>query len=318
MVRKPIARRAIRLSRPDRDKYFTLMLVFTHRTFRWSVRRKAVRWTLATLVIIYAVAMIGSAYGLWASKRLMSFSHLQRETAYQQWQLRQSLDQAQGLEKEISTLKEQLSELLKEIDPKHPGPSLPPIPGGPKDGNRQGTGSDKISRLRVELERTSEQARLIRARMDPIVDRWNRTPSILPTAGYLSSGFGLRVSPFSRSNEKGEGPVGFHSGLDITNSLGTPIQATADGVVVEAGWKDQYGNCVVLRHSEELETLYAHMSHLEVRPGQRIPRGHILGEMGQSGQATGVHLHYEVRLRGRPVDPKPYLRLQKQWLSALS
>jgi len=315
MVRKPIARRAIRLSRPDREKSFTLMLVFSHRTFRWSVRRKTVAWTLGILAAIYAVTMVGSAYGLWASKRLMSFSHLQQETAAQQWQLKQSLEQAQALEKEIGTLREQLSELLKQLDPRQPPPSLPPAPGSKPEPPRN---EGKISRLRTNLEHTSEQARLIRARMDPIIDRWNRTPSILPTAGYLSSGFGFRISPFSRNNDKDKGPVGFHSGLDITNSLGTPIQATADGVVVEAGWMDRYGHCVVLRHSGELETLYAHMSRLDVKQGQRVERGQILGAMGQSGQATGVHLHYEVRVHGRPVDPKPYLRLQKQWLSALS
>ncbi|WP_005037196.1 M23 family metallopeptidase [Holophaga foetida] len=316
MVRKPITRRAIRLSRPDRDKFFTLMLVFSHRTFRWSVRRKAVLWAAGTLLAVYAVAMIGSAYGLWASKRLMSFTQLQRETASQQWQVKQSLEQAQGLEKEISTLKEQLSELLKQIDPRQPVPSLPAVPGGQKEEGSQDP--SKISRLRMDLERTSEQAKLIRASMDPIIERWNRTPSILPTAGYLSSGFGLRLSPFSKNSDKGAAPVGFHSGLDICNAPGTPIQATADAVVVTAGWMDAYGYCVVLRHSDELETLYAHMSHLEVVPGQRVTRGHILGEMGQSGQATGVHLHYEVRLHGRPVNPKPYLRLQKQWLSALT
>lgn len=315
MVRKPITRRAIRLSRPDREKFFTLMLVFSHRTLRWSVKRKAVAWTLGVLVIIYAVTAIGSAYGLWASKRLMSFSQLQRETTMQQWQLKQSLDQAQNLEKEIATLREQLTTLLRQLDPKQPAPSLPPMPGQRENPPKE---QGKISRLQMDLERTSEQARLIRASMDPIIDRWNRTPSILPTAGYLSSGFGFRISPFSRNNDKDKGPVGFHSGLDITNSMGTPVQATADGVVVEAGWMERYGHCVVLKHSDELETLYAHMSRLNVMAGERVSRGQILGAMGQSGQATGVHLHYEVRLHGRPVDPKPYLRLQKQWLSALS
>jgi len=311
MVRNPPTRRAIRLSRPDPEQFFTIMLVFSHRTFRWSVKRKAVLWTVGTLAIIYAVAMMGSGYGLWASKRLLSFTELQRETATQQWQLRQSLEQAQGLEKEIATLQAQLSELLKLIDPKQPAPSLAPMPGGTSKN------AGKISKLQLELERTEAQAKLIRARMDPIIERWNRTPSILPTAGYLSSGFGLRISPFTRNNEAGTGPVGYHSGLDICNSLGTPIQATADGVIEEAGWLDRYGNGVIIRHSNELQTLYGHMSHLEVHPGQRVSRGDILGEMGQSGQATGVHLHYEVRRNGHPVDPKHYLRLQKQWLSAL-
>nr|WP_320131276.1 M23 family metallopeptidase [uncultured Holophaga sp.] len=295
------------------------MLVFAHRTFRWSVRRKTILWSLAVLVVLYALAMSGSAYGLWASKRLMSFSQLQRDTATQQWQLRKSLEQAQGLEQEINTLREQLSELLQQIDPKQPAPTLPPAPEkAPPPKGDQEKSADKISRLRLKLEQTEAQAHLIRASMTPIIDRWSHTPSVLPTAGYLSSSFGFRVSPFSKNNDESGKPLGFHSGLDISNTLGTPIQATAEGTVEQAGWMDRYGNCVVLRHTDELETLYAHMSHVEVHPGQLVNRGDILGEMGQTGQATGVHLHYEVRLHGKPVDPKPYLRLQKQWLSALS
>jgi murein DD-endopeptidase MepM/ murein hydrolase activator NlpD len=161
------------------------------------------------------------------------------------------------------------------------------------------------------------QTHLIRARMDPIIDRWNHTPSIPPTAGYLSSGFGIRLSPFSRVNEQGEGLLGYHTGFDITNAEGTPIQATADGEVAAAGWMDRYGNGVILRHSEQFETLYAHMSRVRVKVGQKVSRGDILGEMGRTGNATGVHLHYEVHLNGRPVNPQPYLRLQGEWLKGL-
>lgn len=315
MIPGPILRRAIRHSRPDRDKFFTLMLVFAHRTFRWSVRRKTVLWSAVVLVAVYLGAMTGSAYGLWASKRLMSFTQLQRETAAQQWQLHQSIEQAHGLEREIGNLRDQLAELLRQLDPRQTQPSLPPMP---EQKDKESQKADKVSRLQRDLERTIEEARLLRVRMDPILDRWSHTPSVLPTAGYLSSGFGFRISPFSKNNDEKAGPVGFHSGLDITNALGTPVQATANGTVETAGWMDQYGHCVVLRHTDELETLYAHLSSIQVQAGQKVNRGDILGEMGQSGQATGVHLHYEVRLHGRPVNPTPYLRLQKQWLSSLT
>jgi murein DD-endopeptidase MepM/ murein hydrolase activator NlpD len=80
---------------------------------------------------------------------------------------------------------------------------------------------------------------------------------------------------------------------------------------------DRYGWGIRIRHTEDLETLYAHLDRLEVKVGRKVSRGDILGFMGRSGNATGVHLHYEVRLKGKPVNPQPYLRLQRQWLSAL-
>lgn len=315
MTRTPPTRRGLRLSRPDQEQFFTVMVVFSHRTFRWSMARKTLIRVVATVVSVWAFAMIGSAYGFWATKKIMNFSHLQRETAEQERQLRESLDQAQNLEGEIVTLRKQVTDLLTLINPKAPGPDLPPMP--PREGTGTSPDREKVSRLREDLERSSTQAKLIRARMEPIVKRWNHTPSIQPTAGYMSSGFGIRISPFSRANEAGDGLLGYHTGFDITNAEGTPIQATADGEVVSAGWMDRYGWGILVRHTSELETLYAHLSRLEVKPGQKVRRGDILGAMGRSGNATGVHLHYEVRRLGRPVNPQPYMRLQRQWLSSI-
>ena len=292
------------------------MVVFSHRTFRWSMARKTLIRVAATVAGVWAFAMIGSAYGFWATKKIMDFSHLQQETTEQERQLRESLDQAQNLESEIATLRKHVTDLLTLINPKVPGSDLPPPP--PHEiATPSSPDGKKVSRLREDLDRSSAQAKLIRAKMEPIIQRWNHTPSIPPTAGYLSSGFGIRISPFSRANEAGDGLLGYHSGFDITNAEGTPIQATADGEVITAGWMDRYGWGVVLRHSGELETLYAHLSRLAVKPGQKVLRGDILGEMGRSGNATGVHLHYEVRRHGHPVNPQPYLRLQRQWLSSI-
>nr|WP_316412374.1 M23 family metallopeptidase [Mesoterricola silvestris] len=290
------------------------MFVFAHRTFRWSLERRILVRILATVAAIWTVAMIGASYGLWATKKLMSFTQLQRETYTQKEQLRESLNQAQVLDEEVTSLRKQMSDLLKLLDPKNPTPAIQPAPGAL---SKDAPSPQKLSELRNDLERTYAQARLLRARMDPIIDRWNHTPSIPPTAGYLSSGFGIRLSPFSRVNEQGDGLLGYHSGFDITNSEGTPIQATADGEVVEAGWMDRYGNGVVIAHSDRVETLYAHMSRVRVKRGQKVSRGDILGDMGRTGNATGVHLHYEVRLNGRPVNPQPYMRLQREWLKGL-
>ena len=314
MARKPLARRGVRLSRPDSEQFFTVMMVFSRRTFRWSIARRTMLWMAGSVAAIWAVAMIGSAYGLWATKKIMSFTQLQQETYAQQRQLRDSLEQAHALDGEVQRLRQPLADLLKVLNMKNTDPAIPLLP--PTADSASAT-PKKLSLLREDLERTSAQAKVMRARMDPIIDRWNHTPSIPPTAGYLSSPFGIRLSPFSRRNETDEGLLGFHAGIDITNVENTPIQATADGEVVEAGWMDRYGNGVLLGHSQQLQTLYAHMARVRVKTGQKVTRGDILGDMGRTGNATGVHLHYEVRLNGRPVNPMPYMRLQREWLSSL-
>jgi len=315
---QPERRRAVRSSRPDSARWLTVMVVFSHRTFRWSLTRRLMLWVLGGVVGFSALAMIGSGYGLWATKKIMSFGRLQKETQEQQEQLRSSLDQAQALEAEVATLRQQHTDLLKLLDPKAPsGSPLPAMPGQPTAAPLPPGTQERLSRLRQDLDYTAKQAAVVRARMEPVIRAWSRTPSIPPTAGYLSSGFGVRVSPFSRSNEAGDGLLGYHTGLDISNAIDTPVQATADGEVVEAGWMDRYGWGVRVRHTEEKETLYAHLNHLNVKVGQKVSRGDILGAMGRSGNATGVHLHYEVRQNGKPVNPQPYLRLQRQWLHAI-
>lgn len=315
---QPEPRRAVRSSRPDSVRWLTVMVVFSHRTFRWSLTRQLMLWVLGLVLGFSALAMIGSGYGLWATKKIMSFGRLQKETREQQEQLRSSLDQAQALEAEVATLRQQHTELLKLLDPKAaPGTPLPQPSGQPNVMPLPPGTRERLSRLRQDLDYTSRQAAVVRARMEPVIRAWSRTPSIPPTAGYLSSGYGVRVAPFSRRNETGDGLLGYHSGIDISNVLDTPIQATADGEVVEAGWMDTYGYGVRIRHTEERETMYAHMNLITIKVGQKVSRGDIIGTMGRSGNATGVHLHYEVRQNGKSVNPQPYLRLQRQWLTAL-
>jgi murein DD-endopeptidase MepM/ murein hydrolase activator NlpD len=315
----PERRRAVRSSRPDSVRWLTVMVVFSHRTIRWSLTRKTMLWVLGMVAGFSALAMIGSGYGFWATKKIMNFGRLQKETQEQQDQLRSSLDQAQALETEVATLRQQHTELLKLLDPKAPAaaPPLPTPPGQPGTSPVPPGARERLSLLKQDLDYTAKQAAVVRARMEPVIRAWSHTPSIPPTAGYLSSGFGVRLNPFTRSNEAGDGLLGYHTGIDISNVLDTPIQATADGEVIEAGWMDRYGWGVRVRHTGEQETLYAHMNHVDVKTGQKVSRGAILGTMGRSGNATGVHLHYEVRLNGKPTNPQPYLRLQRQWLRAL-
>ncbi|MDQ5838322.1 MAG: M23 family metallopeptidase, partial [Acidobacteriota bacterium] len=129
----------------------------------------------------------------------------------------------------------------------------------------------------------------------------DRVPSIWPVEGNLSDGFGVRGNPF------GGGSSEFHPGQDITAPPGTPVFAPADGTVLEAGWKNGYGQQVVIDHGHGLTTRYGHLSKIEVTAGQSIRRGEELGQVGSTGRSTGPHLHYEVRIDDVAVSPLHYL-----------
>jgi murein DD-endopeptidase MepM/ murein hydrolase activator NlpD len=126
------------------------------------------------------------------------------------------------------------------------------------------------------------------------------TPSIRPTDGWFSSGFGYRVSPFTNQRE-------FHKGLDIANRIGTPVIAPADGLVVRAGKEGNFGKMIAVNHGYNLKTRYGHLSKFRIKKGQHVKRGQIIGEVGNSGRCTGPHLHYEVLLNGVPVNPLRFI-----------
>jgi murein DD-endopeptidase MepM/ murein hydrolase activator NlpD len=126
-------------------------------------------------------------------------------------------------------------------------------------------------------------------------------PSLWPLEGRVGSSFGERQDPIN-----GEGA--FHAGVDIEGPYGSPVRAAADGEVTGATLGAGYGRTIELNHGHDLLTVYGHLSALAVVPGQRVTRGQVIGYVGQSGRATGPHLHYEVRVHNVPVNPYKYLR----------
>jgi len=122
------------------------------------------------------------------------------------------------------------------------------------------------------------------------------------TSANLTSGYGIRSDPF-------RGRAAMHAGIDLSGPLGTPIYATADGVVGRSEWNSGgYGNLVEIDHGQGIQTRYGHLSRLIARPGQRVRRGELIGLMGSTGRSTGSHLHYEVRIEGRAVNPVPFMQ----------
>ncbi|MEM8555251.1 MAG: DUF5930 domain-containing protein [Pseudomonadota bacterium] len=127
-------------------------------------------------------------------------------------------------------------------------------------------------------------------------------PMALPVASHVrrTSGFGYRRDPI-------RGGTRLHAGVDWAGAYGTPIMATANGVVTFAGWQSGYGRMIKIQHEFGIETRYAHLSRIQVKVGQRVSRGDRIGAMGNSGRSTGTHLHYEVRLGGKATNPMTYI-----------
>lgn len=139
--------------------------------------------------------------------------------------------------------------------------------------------------------------------MEAQIDRIARVPSGWPLsrgAGRISSNYGYRRDPFNRR-------VRHHDGTDISARQGTVVRATAKGVVRKAEYVSYLGNTIEIDHGNGMRTVFAHLSAMDVRPGQTVGRGDAIGRVGSTGRSTGPHLHYEVHVSGRPVDPAKYL-----------
>jgi murein DD-endopeptidase MepM/ murein hydrolase activator NlpD len=185
--------------------------------------------------------------------------------------------------------------------------------GGPAGASNLGlAGMTGIARrsaeVRIDLSALIRRANLLASSFKEAADslayhsaRLAATPSIMPTQGWLSSAFSsMRAHPVLHIARP-------HEGIDVSAPMGSPIEAPAAGIVTDAGWESGYGNTVTIDHGFGIETKFAHASKLLVRTGQRVSRGQRIALVGNSGLATGPHLHYEVHVKGRPVDPLKYV-----------
>jgi len=200
------------------------------------------------------------------------------------------------LEKMFKTTSLDVDSLLATVRSTHTGQ------GGPEEAATMSTRSYEDDGLNTRLDRLMVDL----DRMNLLRIAAGKVPYAMPVrAGYrFTSGFGMRRDPKGRGHR-------MHSGVDFAAPKGTAIHATADGVVVSAKRESGYGNTVRIRHAFGFETVYAHQTKLRVKAGQKVSRGEQIGDMGSTGRSTGVHLHYEVHLHGRPVNPMTYLEAAK-------
>jgi murein DD-endopeptidase MepM/ murein hydrolase activator NlpD len=182
-------------------------------------------------------------------------------------------------------------------------------PAAPEMGLAGLTGvSRRTADIRVDLGALIRRANLLASSFKEAADslalhtaRLAATPSIMPTQGWLSSAFSsMRTHPILHMARP-------HEGIDVSAPMGSPIEAPAAGVVTDAGWETGYGNTITINHGFGIVTKFAHASKLLVKNGQRVSRGQRIALVGNSGLATGPHLHYEVHVNGRPVNPLKYV-----------
>jgi murein DD-endopeptidase MepM/ murein hydrolase activator NlpD len=152
-----------------------------------------------------------------------------------------------------------------------------------------------------------DQSAWIATRLNRVEEQFSRrsaliasTPTVWPVHGAPTSGFGLRADPFT-------GQPAFHEGVDISTSRSEPVLATADGVVLRSGWAGEYGKAIAIAHGDRYTTLYGHLEATLVAEGQTVHRGDRVGLVGSTGRSTAPHLHYEVHVDGRAVNPFEYI-----------
>lgn len=164
--------------------------------------------------------------------------------------------------------------------------------------------ADKVKQDLSWLERQSVvEEQVLEALVEAAKDksaRWAAMPSVWPVHGWVTSGFGPRISPFT-------GQLAMHDGLDIGAAPNTSVQAPASGYVTSAGFDAKMGNVMLIDHGYGIETEYGHLAKILVKQGQKVKRGDVIALVGSTGLSTGPHLHYMVKIKGQNVNPKNYI-----------
>lgn len=279
----------------------------------------------AAVLLILSISLAG-----WAG---YSTNALHAENELYRSQLKMADEKMQALENKAKTVEKisgQLQELVRTNGgtvPENTGmgtggiggastvPDIAKTAGNKKEDDEKIAVSETPGELLKEMrrldERLDKQIRLVVAlrsefmnqaygAVSSVVNSTAETPNIWPVAGPISSYYGYRTSP---------GGIGstFHEGVDIAGDYGTPISATAAGTVTQAGWVGGYGYLVEVRHADGIVTRYGHNSAVLVYEGQHVDQGSMIALMGSTGNSTGPHCHYEVRIHGEAVDPMYFL-----------
>ena len=299
------------------DKEFFNVLIFGHKASK-TRHLKFHKKTVKVALCLLAFALLSTIFFFYdyiqVRKKAFELNRLREEAQTQKSQIHFFSARIEDLESQLSKLKE-FDKKIRIIANLEGGQEAAGVMGlgGPSPSDiRDKLKAEKDERALVQQMKTdvehlqseamsreeslSELERLLESKKDILT----HTPSVWPAQGWVTSGFGFRTNPFTGLSQ-------MHEALDISNRTGTLIVAPADGIVSDIGRDNAYGLILVISHGFGMTTRFAHLNKTLVKVGQKVKRGDKIAEIGMSGQTTGPHLHYEVRLNGIPTNPTRYI-----------
>jgi murein DD-endopeptidase MepM/ murein hydrolase activator NlpD len=273
------------------DRLYAFIIAHTSRS-RSRIRRICVhkRWLKFSAFVAVAV-FCAAIYGVYGLTQHISHLRVERENAQLRAENEKQRQQLSNLNQRVEAVEDASRRLAEMSGVGRDQPAILNGAGGPF------MPVDEAAAVEYKTKHLEQELHVYEA----VLRERAVTPSAWPVEGRLTDGFGDRRNPFGGYSSE------FHAGQDIATLFGTPVAATANGVVTFAGCQNGYGQVVVIDHGGGLTTRYGHLSHIDVEVGQNITRSEQVGRVGSSGRSTGPHLHYEIRINDEPVDPRPYL-----------
>jgi len=299
------------------DKECFSILIFANKTSRvrhLKLHKNTVKVVLYLLAFVILSTTFFFCDYIQVKKKAFELNRLRQEAQAQKFQIHLFSARIGDLEKQLSKLKD-FDKRIRIIANLEKGPETTPFMGmggpSPSDireklrGEKNENGliqqmKTDVQRLQSEAVSQEESLSELEKLLETKREMLTHTPSLWPTNGWVTSGFGFRTNPFTGLSQ-------MHEGLDISNRMGTIIVAPADGIVSDTGSDYAHGRILVLSHGFGMTTRFSHLNKTLVKVGQRVKRGDKLAEMGTTGRTTGPHVHYEVRLNGIPVNPMRYI-----------
>jgi murein DD-endopeptidase MepM/ murein hydrolase activator NlpD len=280
------------MSKDNRVYTFLISPSRTSKVRQLSIHRNTLRAAAASFVVMLGLIVYGAVR--LAQHEALNLKYLSVKSENEN--LKQANDAYENsyarLKSQISYVEDMSKELARKARMEH-SPEIDELVGI--------GGPETVSALNKAADHLEREVRHINDRLRSDILRLASIPRGLPVNGYVTDGFGMRRNPFN-----GEGSE-VHEGLDLAVDFGTPVNATADGLVLYAAPYAGYGNLVILYHSNGITTRYGHLSQISVEAGQRVKRGDQVGNAGSTGRSTGPHVHYEVRENNQSVDPLRYV-----------
>lgn len=284
------------------NEFFTLIVV-PHAKARFRKIQVPVRfakWVVGGLLTL-GLGFTGIfIHYLWISSEVYELNHLRAQNAQLTQRTREYEESVGKLQTKVQTLQRMVDKLgvMAGLETSLPEPGVGGVGGVPSTESRAPSLDASLSlhsmdqNLSTLVQKSNRLEEFYRDRRILLA----ATPSIWPVRGYLSSGFGNRIDPFTQQKD-------FHSGIDIATPIGTKVQAPADGVVVLCAEKGGYGRSIIIDHGYGIVTRYGHLDGYKVRAGQKVHRGDAIGFVGNTGRSAAPHLHYEVWVRDQAQNP---------------